>query len=144
MTHKHLPLIIASLFVLTSSACTSQKNQEKKITGVIDILPELQQKLSPKAVLYVIARKADEKTGPPVAVRRFTQPFVFPIEFTLTQQDAMIPDIPFEGNLTITARVAQTGSATPVNPGDIEGKTQKETVAVGDQDLKISLNQVRK
>ncbi len=67
------------------------------LSGKIEIAPELKAKISPQAVLYIIARSTGEKSGPPVAVRRFIQPLTFPIEFRLTQEDAMVPGTALEG-----------------------------------------------
>jgi len=128
------------LMALALTACT---NSEKKITGTLELSPELQKSLSPDAVLYIIARPEGQTAGPPVAVKRFTQPIFFPLEFNLTAKDAMIPDSPFDGKFSITARIAQTGSASPAKPGDIEGSAQPNPVPVGEKNLKIVLNHVR-
>jgi hypothetical protein len=115
---------------------------EKKVGGMIEISPELQKKIKPDAVLYLIARREGEVSGPPVAVKRFTQPLEFPLNFELSQQDVMIPDTQFDGKLIISGRIAQKGSATPVQSGDIEGKSQPNPVEVGEKNLKVLLNQI--
>jgi hypothetical protein len=131
-------------FVLLAIAFSSSGCREKSptITGHVNLSAELQKTLKPTAVLYIIARHSGETAGPPVAVKRFPQPILFPVDFTLSAQDAMMPDTPFEGKLAITARVSQSGSATPVNPGDIEGRIPGET-AVGSENMQLDLNQVK-
>ncbi len=138
---KNWSLLILSCAVLSLSllGCT---RRESKISGTIDILPELQARLSPQAVLFIVARPVDQPSGPPALVKRFTQPFSFPIQFELTQQDAMIPDSGFSGKYTITARIAQTGSATPLSKGDLEGKAHLQSIPVGSKNLQILLNTV--
>jgi hypothetical protein len=126
-----------AFFLLTLVSCTQS---EKKITGTIEISPELQKTIKSDAVLYIVARREGETAGPPVAVKRFTQPFVFPLTFNLSQHDAMIPDVPFEGKFTVTARIAQKGAATPINLGDIEGDAKPSSVSIGENNLKIMLN----
>lgn len=130
-------LVIAGFCLFALGGCT---HSEKKISGSIQISPQLQKALQPTAVLYLIARSASDASGPPVAVKRYTQPFAFPIQFELSGKDAMIPDTPFEGNFILTARISQTGSATPVQKNDIEGVAQPNPSAVGTGNIKIVLD----
>ena len=136
---------LLGLFLVCLSSCKAKENQ---ITGTVELQPalqaEIQKSLKPEAVLYLIVRAAGQTSGPPVAVKRFTQPLVFPLQFTISSKDVMIPETPFEGNLSVTARVAQTGSATPVKPGDIEGSALPNPIAVGTEPLKITLDKIRK
>jgi hypothetical protein len=126
--HKETLWMIFLTSALSLAACT--KN-EKKIVGTIKITPELQKKISPDAVLYIVAKKSGQTAGPPVAVRRMPQPLVFPIEFQILPQDTMFPDAPFEGTLSISARIAQNGSATPPQTGDIVSSTPSLPAEVG-------------
>jgi hypothetical protein len=111
------------------------------VAGKVTLSPELQKKLQPSAVLYVIARPAGQVGGMPMAVKRFAQPLTFPVQFTVSSADAMLPGTKLEGSVAITARISQSGSATPVNPGDIEGAAPK--VKVGEEKLEIKLDKVR-
>lgn len=132
---------ILSAILICGMGCTRSEKIDQKISGTVEVAPELQKKIKPDAVLYLIARKDGETSGPPIAVKRYTQPFAFPISFELSQQDAMIPDTPFEGKLTISGRIAQKGSATPIQSGDLVGKSQPNPVEVGVKNLKIVLDQ---
>ena len=141
-----LPLALSLILLtlcLTGTGCFDQFwTQEKKITGTITVAEELKGKIGEKAALYVIARPAGQTSGPPVAVRRFGQPLAFPLEFQLLRQDMMTPEHPFEGELTVSARIAQEGAATPVIAGDLEGLADPSTVKVdgrSNDDLKVKI-----
>lgn len=140
---KALSPIVTSALILVSLNLSSCKSNNEKISGTVDILPELQSRLSPQAVLYIVARREDQTGGPPAVVKRFTQPLIFPIEFNLSKQDTMIPDSPFDGKYTVTARIAQTGSATPIHSGDIKGSAKANPILVGEANLKITLSEVQ-
>lgn len=90
----------------------------------ISIPSKLFDKVGPQAALYVTARPAGAAGGPPLAVKRFAHPIRFPLEFTLTDQDAMMPGSQLAGRLTINARISLRGPATPVLPGDPFGKAE--------------------
>lgn len=129
--HWLLPLI----FVF---ACTPQA--PKGIQGTIVLADEFRARIQPNAVLYVIARDADRPQSPPVAVRRYPQPFEFPLAFTLNHHDAMVPNVPLPRNLSVTARISQKGSATPIQPGDLTQAKGPQIATLGAQDLHIVIN----
>lgn len=127
------PLGVATLLLtLMSVLLAGCFEAEKKVSGTIDILPEFKTKIGPNAALYVVARPAGQTAGPPAAVRKFAQPLIFPIQFQLLKQDSMFPENPFEGELSISVRIAQGGSATPVTAGDLEGTSTPKVVRVGE------------
>ena len=130
-------------FGLTSAAVAAPESA--KVAGKVkwgSKITETQKKLGSSAVLYIFARKALEAKGPPLAVKRIAQPFSLPTEFTLSGEDAMMPGMPFEGALKITARISQSGSVMPVSPGDIEGSTKKD-VKPGAKGLEVELDSVK-
>jgi hypothetical protein len=147
-----LALVRASLFrallcaflcaILSTAACKSET--APTLRGEATLSVELQKTLTPSATLYVIARRPGEITGPPLAVKRFAPPLLFPVSFTISESDLMIPGQKFDGNFTVMARVSQSGAATPVAAGDIEGFAAESYVPVGAEDVEIELNQVRK
>ncbi len=141
MIHKNLASLL--LLAATMGSFTACKETPKTVTGSVELSLELQKKLQPTAVLYVFARRAGQTSGPPVAVKRYPQPILFPVEFSLSAQDAMIPDTPFEGQLSIVARVSQSGSVMPTQPGDIEGRPETSSVGVGASGVKIVLTDVK-
>ena len=66
---------------------------------------------APKGVLYIFARKYNSKMRMPLAVKRIENP-KYPVNFTLSEADAMIKSIPFKGPFQVVARVSPSGSAT--------------------------------
>jgi hypothetical protein len=128
----------------TASGTPAGSQETQTISGKIELAPLLQRTpIQPSAAIYLIARSAGQVGGPPVAVKRFTPPFHFPIPFTLSKGDSMIADTPFEGPFTLTARLAQSGSATPASPGDFEGEVATGPVQLGQKDVEIRLAKVR-
>ena len=73
-------------------------------------------KLSPNAVLFVIARGAGETAGPPAAVKRIMAPS-FPLEIDLTTADSMMGQ-PLPASIRIEARLDSDGDAMTKNPSD--------------------------
>ena len=70
------------------------------------------------AVLFIIARRGEG--GPPLAVKRVVGAR-FPLDFTLGPEDRMIAAMPFQGPLSVTARVDGDGNAMSRSPGDLQG-----------------------
>jgi len=107
------------------------------IGGTISLAPELAGKVEAAGVLYVIARNGP---GPPLAVARL-QVQSLPVRYQLSADNVMMPGMPFEGSMTITARLDRDGAVGPPQPGDVEGATSS-AVAVGTQDADIVLSQL--
>jgi len=135
-------LLFALLVIF--SMCSACTKKPKEISGKIEIAPLLERvPIQPGAALYLIARAAGQQGGPPLAVKRYTPPFRFPIEFTLSAQDAMMPDTSFEGSFDITARLAQSGSASPALEGDFEGDVPNGPVTAGSKDIEVRLSKIK-
>lgn len=75
------------------------------------------------ASLFLIARPPGESAGPPLAVKRITQP-VFPLEVQLSDADSMLPQRPVSGfdELQVQARVSIT-SDPMASAGDWQSAT---------------------
>lgn len=97
------------------------------ITGEVTVDPAYADKIHPGAVLYVIARVPG---GPPVAARKIEHP-VFPVRFFLGQESVMFQGQSLEGEVELSARIAQHGSAGPAEPGDLSGQCPDNPVRVG-------------
>jgi len=140
---KKAAIALAALsLVAFLPSCTKKKTNT--ISGKIEIAPLLGRlPIRQSAALYLIAHAAGDASGPPIAVKRFTPPFHFPITFTLSSQDEMIPDVPFDGPFDISVRLAQSGSATPSAKGDFEGSAEPGPVQLGSKDVEIRLARVR-
>lgn len=109
---------------------------EEVISGVIEIAPALRDKARGKPVLFLIARKGGG--GPPLAVVRVANPR-FPLAFEISKRNVMIPGVPFEGVVTLSARLDADGSAGPVSGGDMEGRTV-QPVRVGQKNVRIVID----
>ena len=131
------------IVLVLSTILFACKNEEKAIRGVIRISPEIQAKIQPGAVLYVIARPEGAAGGPPLAVKRVPPPLSFPVDFEISARDAMIPDSPFTGRISVSARISQSGAAIPANPGDLESAGRPTAVEPGAARLEIVLDKVR-
>jgi cytochrome c-type biogenesis protein CcmH len=97
------------------------------ITGEVTLAPEYADKIQPGAVLYVIARAPG---GPPIAARKIDDP-TFPMRFFLGQESVMFEGQSLEGEVDLSARIAQHGSAGPAEPGDLSGQCADNPVKVG-------------
>lgn len=89
------------------------------------------------ATLFVIARAAGSRGGPPLAVLRVSEPS-FPFAFELSQANVMIPSLRFEGEMDVTARLDVDGNAMTRDPRDLEGRSPSAR-RPGDADVLIVL-----
>jgi len=108
------------------------------ISGVIRIAPELQDRVGAADVLFIIAHQG---SGPPFAVQRIVAPR-FPVAYRLGPADVMTPGVPFQGEVTMSARLSKTGTAGPAQPGDLEGE-HPGSVTTGTHGVDILLARVR-
>ena len=106
------------------------------ISGTIEVAPTLRTKAEGKPVLFLIARKGGG--GPPLAVVRVANPR-FPLAFEISKRNVMIPGVPFEGMVSLSARLDADGSAGPAGGGDLEGRTA-QPVRVGQRDVRIVID----
>jgi len=109
---------------------------EDVISGVIEVGPVLRAKAAGKPVLFLIARKGGG--GPPLAVVRVANPR-FPQAFEISKRNVMIPGVPFEGMVSLSARLDADGSAGPAGAGDLEGRTARP-VRVGQRNVRIVID----
>jgi hypothetical protein len=152
---NHFLIFVLAFGLMNFSACTQKKSgaptngsattaADGVISGKLELAPLLaRQPFSKDAVIYLMARSSGETMGPPIAVKRFEQPFHFPIAFSLSKSDSMLPDVPFQGAMTLTARIAQSGSATPAEKGDLEGEVATGPVTVGENKVSLVISKVR-
>ncbi len=94
--------------------------QAREIHGTIELHPDRTLDQLMGARLFVFVRPEGQSSGPPLAVKRYDS-YRLPFEFTIGPADAMIEGIPFEGMLTLSARLDADGSPKS-GPGDIEGR----------------------
>jgi hypothetical protein len=119
---KHI--LILSLLLTTNVFAQS-------VSGEISIKGD-----SPKGVLFIFAKKFGGKMPMPLAVKKINNP-KYPLKFKLSQDDAMMKQIPFKGPFIITARVSPSGNA--MDKSGVEVSTQKKVV-LGQKDIKLILS----
>ncbi|HXU61997.1 MAG TPA: hypothetical protein VN962_09870 [Polyangia bacterium] len=113
------------------------------IAGKIVLAPAIA-KTKPAGTLYLVARRISDNPsarGTLIAVKKMPAS-AFPLPFSLTAADMPFQTGPFDGELTITARIDQDGDPMTHQKGDVLGTLPK--VQVGAQDVKLTLDQVQK
>ena len=92
--------------------------------------------------IFIAVRRLGAEPGPGalVAAQRL-QARDFPLPFTLSGRDSMIPGIPFAGKVSISVRVDKDGDPLTRRRGDVQGRI--ENVAVGTQGVVIALDQLQ-
>lgn len=108
------------------------------IQGRVEVAPELANQVPGGAILFIIARRA--AAGPPLAVKRIADP-TFPLAFELGPADRMIQQLPWEGPLTLSARLDQDANATSRSEGDLQGEAKGPPIHPGATDALITLDQ---
>ncbi|HEX3901987.1 MAG TPA: hypothetical protein VH853_03995 [Polyangia bacterium] len=114
------------------------------ITGSIVVAPSVG-KARPKAgTLYLVARRISDNPsarGTLIAVKKLPATS-FPLPFALTAADMPFQNGPFDGDLTLTARIDQDGDPLTHEKGDVFGTLPK--VHVGSHGVKLALDQIQK
>ncbi len=103
------------------------------IAGTISVDPRLADKVNPSATLFIVARQAGVPFGPPLAVQRIQSP-EFPFAYTLSGEDVMRPGTPFQGKVTVKAKLDADGTVG-TQPGDLEGQYAKNSAMVGQDEV---------
>jgi cytochrome c-type biogenesis protein CcmH len=106
--------------------------------GTISVAQELRGRLAAGDTLFIILRKGP---GAPFAVKRIQGP-LFPLRYQVGPEDVMMAGTPFEGQVTVSARVSRRGGAGPAEPGDLEGE-HPGSVAIGARGVDIVISRVR-
>jgi len=140
MKLKALVLFGLAIFLLVACTKKSEPNVviSPTISGTINVAANVKAQVDPDAILYIIAR---QEGGPPLAVKRIMKP-QFPVEYTLSQHDAMIPGTRFQGPMLVKARLDKDGNAGPVQAGDITGQNKTGAVLVGAGEVDVTLDTV--
>ena len=115
---------------------------KQTISGTIVIPSANRTKVARGDVMFLAARRAGGPPGPGsmMAVQKLTAE-EFPMRFSISNRDAMIPGIPFEGKMSITVRLDKDGDAMTRRKGDLYG--QANNIEVGSQKVVISLDKVQ-
>jgi hypothetical protein len=109
------------------------------ISGTITIPSAHRKSLAPTDIIFIIARRAGAPPGPGSMIAVQKHPLAqFPMPFTLSGRDSMMPGRPFEGKIDITVRIDKDGDGLTRKKGDLFG--QVNNVPVGTQDLAVSVD----
>ncbi|MBX3021779.1 MAG: hypothetical protein KF799_08900 [Bdellovibrionales bacterium] len=123
-------LLLLALAVPTAGAET--------IKGFVKVADAMAKKVTPQAVLFVIARPQGVKAGPPLAVVRIASP-KFPQAFELGPNNVMAGG-EFKGAMTLTAKLSKTGDPMTAS-GDLLGETaNKQPVVPGAKEVQVVLD----
>ena len=114
-----------------------------QVSGTITVDPKLKASVDPSAALFIIARPAGGTGGPPLAVKKIDKP-IFPLAYSLSQENVMMQGTPFTGKITISVRLDKDGNAITRAPGDLTGEYKKNPAEVGMKNVDIVLDQVTK
>jgi hypothetical protein len=117
-------------------------DEKHTISGTIVLPAANRAKVARGDVMFLAARRTGGPAGPGsmLAVQKLAAED-FPMHFSMSSRDAMIPGIAFEGRVSITVRVDKDGDAMTRRKGDVFG--QADDVAVGSQKVVIALDKVQ-
>ena len=126
------------LLILTaglSSACGSL-SRDFLISGTITMAANLQAKIPHNnSVLFIIAKNMG---GVPIAVRRIVNP-QFPVSFSLTADDLLIPGARPKTELLLQVQMNSHGSVGTPSHGDLEG-VHPDPVSPREQGIHITID----
>jgi hypothetical protein len=112
------------------------------ISGTITVPAAHRKSLTSTDILFIIARRAGAPPGPGSMIAVQKHPLgQFPMPFTLSGRDSMLPGRPFEGRIDVSVRIDKDGDALTRKKGDLYG--QINNVPVGTQDLLVSVDTVQ-
>ena len=112
------------------------------VSGTISLAPEHQKVLGASDTLFVIARPKGAEQGPPMAVLRIVG-MKFPVKYTITQEDVLQPNTPFQGEMTVQAFIKKSGFVGMSTPGDMEG-AYDQPVSVGATNVDFAIDTISK
>jgi cytochrome c-type biogenesis protein CcmH len=118
----------------------SPPDPKQTIAGTIVLPAARRAEVKKGDTMFLIARRSDGPGGL-LAVQRL-QAGDFPMPFTLSSRDAMVPGTPLDGTVSITVRVDKDGDPITRRKGDVFG--QASGIKVGSQDVQVSLDTVQK
>jgi len=110
-----------------------------KVSGKVELAPELKAKAGPDDVVFIFARAAQGPRMPLAVVRARVADL--PVDFTLDDSMAMSPELKLSsaGELRIEARVSKRGDAT-AQPGDLAGEAGP--VKAGASGIRLRIDRV--
>jgi len=123
----------------TAAAAPSSSAGQTRISGTVEVAPELAAQVPANATLYLVVRIAGREGGAPLAVQRHSSPS-FPLQFVISEADSMVPNTPLVGELSISARIDLDGNAATATAGDLSGSVGP--VQAGDTGVVLLISEV--
>lgn len=110
-----------------------------KVSGKVELAPELKAKTSPDDVVFIFARAAQGPRMPLAVVRAKVADL--PVDFTLDDSMAMSPELKLSsaGEVRIEARISKSGDAS-AKPGDLSGEVGP--VKAGTRGIRLRIDRV--
>ena len=112
-----------------------------KVSGTITIDPKLKAHIDSGAALFIMARRSGAAAGPPLAVTKIDKP-IFPLAYSLGQENVMMQGTPFTGKINISVRLDKDGNAMTRETGNLIGEYRKNPADVGSHNVDIVLDQI--
>jgi hypothetical protein len=113
------------------------------IAGTVVLPAARRSDVSPSDTIFLVARRVPDNPqarGTLVAVKKLSAAS-FPIKFTLSKRDMMVPTGGFDGEVDLNVRVDKDGDPMTRGKGDVYGDVAK--VKVGAQNVKVVLDHIR-
>jgi len=98
-------------------AGTPPEGTSRVMHGEVSLPPELEDRLTPQAVLYVIARDSDASKNMPLAAQKHPSPS-FPLHFDLTDADSLTSE-PLPASFEVILRLDADGDLGTSGPSDL-------------------------
>ncbi len=112
------------------------------VEGTIFIPANRKKDLNKNAILFITARRAGGAPGPGAMMGAQKHPIGdFPMPFSLSSRDAMIPGTPFDGEVNISVRIDSDGDAITRKKGDLFGVANG--IKVGTHNVNINIDQIQ-
>ena len=126
-----------------TATAESPSSPAAEIVGRISIDPKIKSQVDSQATLFIIAYGEGSKGGAPIAVKKIDHP-VFPLSYSLGNENSMMQGSPFPAKINITVRLDKDGNGITRQPGDLLGEYKKNPVARGSKSVDIVIDQVAK
>jgi cytochrome c-type biogenesis protein CcmH len=124
-----------------SPSASGPAARSAQISGKITIDPKLKAHIDPNETLYIRAPPAGGAGGPPLAVKKLDKP-VFPLNYSLGQENVMMPGVPFNGKINVTVRLDKDGNPTTRGTGDMTGELKSNPIDAGASNADITIDQI--
>ncbi|MBL7685174.1 MAG: hypothetical protein JNK65_03960 [Deltaproteobacteria bacterium] len=150
--------ILKILFLSFLATACSAESQPKSIRGKISMSSNLSSKVGASDVVLVMVypqnpipesspkpestSSIESQTILPIAVKKIA-PAVFPIAYSITEDDVVFPEKRFVEKMFIAARVDKDGNTNTLESGVMEGVYKKNPVNVGSKNIDFTIDKLK-